>query len=238
MRAAILAGGLGTRLRPYTTVLPKPLIPVGGRPILELILVWLSRNGVDTVDVCLGHLGQLIQTYFSREETIPPSLDVRWVWEHEPLGTAGALRSISGLEEDLLVVNGDILTDLDTRPLIRFHREEDAALTIAMSESQVTTDLGVIEHDGGRVTDYREKPMISYSSSMGVYVYEPRVLRGLPDGPLSFPDLVLRLLARGERVRAYATDAAWSHVGTVDQHLEASHSPLCRLDDEAYLSDS
>src|SRR5438270_4455701 len=131
MRAAVLAGGLGTRLRPYTTVLPKPLVPVGDRPILELIFEWLARSGAERVDVCLGHLGELIQTYFSQAKTIPPRLDVHWQWEREPLGTAGALRSIPDVSGSLLVVNGDILTDMDPRRLIEFHQAQGAMLTIA-----------------------------------------------------------------------------------------------------------
>src|SRR5271165_1042730 len=113
MRAAVLAGGLGTRLAPYSAVLPKPLVPVGDRPILELILGWLARSGVQRVDVCIGHLGELIQTYFSQPGTIPESLDVHWVREREPLGTAGALRMIDQPTDTLLVVNGDVVTDLD-----------------------------------------------------------------------------------------------------------------------------
>ncbi len=222
MRAAVLAGGEGTRLRPYTTVLPKPLIPVGGKPILELIFDWLARSGVEHVEVCIGHLGQLIQTYFSQEGTIPPSLDVCWQWEQEPLGTAGALSSVGHSAEDLLVVNGDVLTDLDPRRFMQFHREQEAALTIAMCQSHITADLGVIEHNGSKVVGYREKPVLSYDTSMGVYAYSERVLRDLTAAPLSFPALVLGLLERDERVCAYATNANWSHVGTLDQYADAS----------------
>src|SRR5947209_7780685 len=176
MRAAVLAGGLGTRMRPYTAVLPKPLVPVGDRPILELIFDWLARSGVGRVDVCIGHLGELIQTYFSQAQTIPAQLDVRWQWESEPLGTAGALRFIPDHDESLLVVNGDILTDLDPAAMLAFHHEHDAALTIATRETQVQTDLGVIECNDGMVSGYREKPVLEYSASMGIYMYEPRAL--------------------------------------------------------------
>ncbi len=205
MRAAVLAGGLGTRLRPYTTVLPKPLVPVGDRPILELIFQWLARHGADRADVCIGHLGELIQTYFSQAQTIPPGLEVHWHWEPEPLGTAGALRFVPDLDETLLVVNGDIITDLDPAEMSPFHRARGAALTIA-TRALVKTELGVIEHSDGAVTGYREKPVLEYSASMGVYIYEPRALAALPDGPCQFPDLVLALLDRGERIAAFETD--------------------------------
>jgi NDP-mannose synthase len=230
VRAAVLAGGLGTRLRPYTAVLPKPLVPVGERPILEHILAWLAGAGIARVDVCIGHLGELIQTYFSQPGSIPAGLEVSWVREREPLGTAGALRGIPPLEETLLVVNGDILTDLDpTGAMLAFHVDQRAALTIATRAAQVEIELGVIEHDGATVTGYLEKPVLRHDASMGIYLYEPRavsVISELATPEIQFPDLVLALLARGERVAAYMTDAEWHHVGTVAQHVEASRQ-LC-----------
>lgn len=231
MRAAVLAGGLGTRLRPYTTVLPKPLVPVGDRPILELIFEWLVHHGADRADVCIGHLGELIQTYFTQAKTIPAGLDVYWQWESERLGTAGALRLVPDLDETLVVVNGDVLTDLDPAPMLEYHRARAAALTIATHQTEVQTDLGVIEHRDGTVTGYREKPVLEYSASMGVYVYEPRALAALPDGPCQFPELVLRLLERGERVVAFETEATWHHIGTFEQHVEATR---LLKDGEAY----
>lgn len=222
MRAAVLAGGLGTRLLPYTTVLPKPLVPVGDRPILELIFDWLARSDVHRADVCIGHLGELIQTYFSQAQTIPPGLDVRWQWEREPLGTAGALRLIPDVDETLLVVNGDIVTDLDPRQMVEFHRARGAALTIATRQTRVETDLGVIEHVDGVVSGYREKPVLEYNASMGIYIYEPRAIAALPEGLCQFPDLVLSLLERGEQIAAFETAASWSHIGTFEQHVEAT----------------
>jgi NDP-sugar pyrophosphorylase family protein len=218
----VLAGGLGTRLHPYTTVLPKPLVPVGDRPILELIFDWLARSGADEVDVCIGHLGELIQTYFSQAQSIPEGLEVRWQWESKPLGTAGALRSVPPLLETLLVVNGDVLTNLEVASMLAFHRDRDAALTIATRRASVATELGVIDHANGDVTGYREKPVLEYSASMGLYLYEPRALSALPEGACQFPDLVLSLLARGERVAAYETDATWFHIGTPAQHRDVS----------------
>jgi NDP-sugar pyrophosphorylase family protein len=221
VRAAVLAGGLGTRLHPYTTVLPKPLVPVGDRPILELIFHWLAGHRVDRVDVCIGHLGQLIQTYFSQDGALPPGLELAWRWEHEPRGTAGALRTIPDVDETLLVVNGDVLTDLDPAEMLSFHRAHDAALTIATRRTQVQTNLGVVDHRGGLLFDYREKPVLEYDASMGLYLFEPRAIAAIPDGPFQFPDLVLSLLERGERVAAYVSDASWTHVGTAEEHSDA-----------------
>lgn len=221
MRAVILAGGFGTRLRPYTTVIPKPLVPVGDRPILEHIILNLARHGVTDVDLCVSHLGELIQAYFS-QVTLPDGVRLHWHWEDEPLGTAGALRTVEGLDGTFLAMNGDILTNVDYSALVAHHRATDAALTIAMHVKPVNVDLGVIETDGsGFVTGYIEKPTLHYDVSMGIYCYEQRALRHLPDGPCQFPDLVLRLVEAGERVATYRTDAAWYDIGTLSEYERA-----------------
>ena len=144
MRAVILAGGLGMRLRPYTTILPKPLVPVGDRPILEHILRRLAACGVTEVDLCVSHLGELIQTYFSQSRTVPEGLELRWHWEDEPLGTAGALNVIPDLEGTFIVMNGDVLTTIDYRELVAHHQASGAALTVSMHTKEVNIDLGVI----------------------------------------------------------------------------------------------
>ena len=218
MRAVILAGGLGTRLYPYTTVLPKPLVPVGDRPILERILHQLSAAGVTKVDLCVAHLGELIRAYFTESKAVPPGLEIRWHWEDEPLGTAGALRVIPDLEGVFLAMNGDVLTNLDYRALVDYHRERAAALTIAMHRKHVQIDLGVIESSDGFVTAYREKPSLTYDVSTGVYVYDQRAIAHMPVGPCQFPELVQLLLAHGERVAAYpALDAEWFDIGTLGE---------------------
>ncbi|MGN6372017.1 MAG: sugar phosphate nucleotidyltransferase [Solirubrobacteraceae bacterium] len=217
MRAVLLAGGRGQRLRPYTTIIPKPLVPIGDRPIMEHIVRCLHKCGVRHIDVCLGHLGELIQTYFGQATTLPADLELAWHWEDEPLGTAGAIKVVSGLDETFIAMNGDILTTLDYSDLMSFHREREAALTVAMHSRRVDIDLGVIESSDGYITGYREKPSLDYDVSMGIYVYEPRALTHIPDGPFQFPDLVLALIAAGEQVAAYRCDAEWYDVGTFDE---------------------
>jgi NDP-sugar pyrophosphorylase family protein len=221
MRAVILAGGLGTRLRPYTTIIPKPLVPVGERPILEHIILALSRGGVTRVDLCVSHLGQLIRSYLSQAD-LPEDLDVRFHWEHTPLGTAGAMRAVPDLEGTFIAMNGDILTTLDYAELLEFHHEREAALTIATHDKRVPLDLGVIETTEDVVSGFIEKPTLRYEVSMGIYVYEERALRHLPDGPCQFPDLVLRLLAAGERVAAFHSDAEWFDIGTPAEYERAA----------------
>jgi NDP-sugar pyrophosphorylase family protein len=214
---------MGTRLRPYTTVIPKPLVPVGDRPILEHILLALHRAGVRHIDLCVSHLGELIEVYLTHA-ALPEDLDVQFHWEHEPLGTAGALRLIPDLSDTFIAMNGDVLTNLDYRALVDHHREREAALTIAMTAKRVQIDLGVIDHGDGYVKGYREKPTLDYHVSMGIYVYEARAVRYLPDGPCQFPDLVTRLLDAGEPVAAYLSDADWFDIGTVDEYERASRT--------------
>ena len=222
MRAVILAGGLGTRLRPYTTVIPKPLVPVGDRPVVEHIVRSLYANGVRQLDLCVSHLGELIRLYLS-QLALAKDIELAFHWEEEPLGTAGALRLVPGLTGTFIVMNGDILTTLAYRSLMDFHLERDAALTIAMRHTQVDIDLGVIETRGSLVTGYREKPSLHYDVSMGIYVYDARALEHLPAGPCQFPDLVLRLIEAGERVAAYrADDTDWFDIGTLEEHERAA----------------
>jgi NDP-mannose synthase len=222
MRAVILAGGLGTRLRPYTTIIPKPLVPVGERPVLEHIIRSLERCGADRVDLCVSHLGQLIHLYLSQAE-LPEGLDVRFHWEERPLGTAGALRAVPDLGGTFIAMNGDILTTLSYRSLVEFHLEREAALTIAMRSARVDIDLGVIETRDHFVTGYREKPSLQYDVSMGIYVYDARALAHLPAGQCQFPELVLRLVDAGERVAAFrADDVDWFDIGTIEEHERAA----------------
>ena len=221
VRAVILAGGLGTRLRPYTTIIPKPLVPVGDRPVLEQIIGNLARAGFNDIDLCVNHLGQLIQLYLS-QAALPDHLRLRYHWEKQPLGTAGALSEVPDLDGSFLVMNGDVLTTLDFEALVAHHQEHEAALTIAMQVKRVDIDLGVIHSRDGIVEDYVEKPSVRYQASMGVYVYDARALRYLPGGPCQFPELVVRLLDAGETVAAYMSDADWYDIGTVQEYERAA----------------
>jgi NDP-mannose synthase len=207
MRAVILAGGLGTRLRPYTTIIPKPLVPIGDRPVLEHIIRSVVRAGVRRIDLCVSHLGQLICVYLAHAE---------------PLGTAGALAGVPDLEGTFIAMNGDVLTTLDYQMLVDYHLEREAALTVAIHGQRVDVDLGVIECEDGLVRAYTEKPTMLFQASMGIYVLDERALRYLPQGPSQVPDLVLALLEAGERVAAYESDADWYDIGTVGEYERAA----------------
>jgi NDP-sugar pyrophosphorylase family protein len=224
MRAVILAGGRGTRLAPYTTVLPKPLLPVGDRPVLELIVRQLARSDVKVIDLCVGHLGELIRAYFSENSHLPPEIELRYHWEERPLGTVGALRQIHDLDQTFLLVNGDVLATLEYADLIRFHGERQAALTMAVRPREIEMELGVVETDGRRATGFHEKPKIQLTASTGINVCEPSILRHLPqDGavPFDFPDLVQKLIAGGEQVLTYPLEGRWFDIGTFGEYEKA-----------------
>jgi NDP-mannose synthase len=221
MRAVILAGGKGTRLLPYTTVLPKPLVPVAERPILELIIRQLASHGFTRVDLSVGHLGGLIKAYLDHIE-LPDGLELHYVWEDEPLGTAGALRLIDHLDQPFLAMNGDVLTTFDYGELMRFHDEHDAPLTIATHPKDVAIDLGVIESEDGYVVDYIEKPTMHFDVSMGIYVYDPEVLKIIPERRFDFPDVVAAMLKAGSKVMSYSGPGVWFDIGTVGEHERAT----------------
>jgi NDP-sugar pyrophosphorylase family protein len=222
MRAVVLAGGKGTRLAPYTRILPKPLMPVGDMPILEVLLRQMKRAGVDDVVLTVGHLAQLLETYFTDGSRW--GLRIRYSHEEQPMGTAGPLSLIDGLDEAFLVTNGDVLTTLDLRELVSYHRAHKGIATIAVHHRQVRIDLGVIQWNGGdTICDYIEKPVYDYTVSMGLYVFEPRVLDYIPHNQyLDFPDLVLKLLAAGEKVTGYPFDGYWKDLGCPADYEEAA----------------
>jgi NDP-sugar pyrophosphorylase family protein len=223
-RAVILAGGVGTRLRPYTTVLPKPLMPVGDRPILDVVVRQLSRAGFERITIATGYLAELIEAFFGSGDRYGIPID--YFREDDPLGTVGALSLIDGLDEDFLVMNGDVLTDLDYAALLERHRAGGQAATIAAHKRDVQISLGVMQFDAASddtvVTGYIEKPTLSYEVSMGVYCFAPRARDYIPGGErLDFPDLILKLIAAGETVRAWRSQDHWLDIGRHDDYEEA-----------------
>ncbi len=212
------------RMRPYTTVLPKPLMPVGDRPILDVIIRQLARHGFERVTIVTGHLAELIEVFFG--DGAKYGLGIDYFREDEPLGTAGALASLDDLGDHFLVMNGDVLTDLDYAALLGDHVESGAAATIAAHKRDVDISLGVLQFDDGsdreRLTGYVEKPTYHYEVSMGVYAFSSRILDFVERGQrLDFPDLVLRLIAEGETVRAKRSEDYWLDIGRHDDYETA-----------------
>jgi lipopolysaccharide/colanic/teichoic acid biosynthesis glycosyltransferase/dTDP-glucose pyrophosphorylase len=226
-RAIILAGGRGTRLAPYTSVLPKPLMPIGERAILEIVVERLADEGLTDITFCVGYLSHLIRAVFDNRRD--PRASIAYVQEESALGTAGPLLLVPELDDTFLVMNGDVLTTLDFRELVRHHRRHGNVVTIATFRRTVKIDYGVlyVHRDGDgpsgqRVQAYEEKPEICSTVSMGVYVIEPRALGYIPPGTyFDFPDLVQALLSAGERVGSYAYDGLWFDIGRHDDYERA-----------------
>jgi len=220
MKAVILAGGRGRRLAPYTAVLPKPLMPIGDIPILEVIMHQLSRAGFDDVTMAVGHLAELLMAYFGDGSKL--GVQISYSREEQPLGTAGPLGLLAGLGEPFLVMNGDLLTTIDYRGLWDYHHARASIATVATFRRDVKIDLGVIETNSDWVTGYIEKPTFHYTVSTGIYVFQPEVLSYIPYGErLDLPDLVLALLAAGRRVAAYPFEGIWLDIGRVDDYERA-----------------
>ena len=223
MKAVVLAGGKGTRLAPYTTILPKPLMPIGDMPILEVLLHQMKRAGVNHVVLTVGHLASLLQAYF--KDGSQWDLDIVYSSEQKPLGTAGPIALVQGLDKTFLVTNGDVLTTLNLKKLIAFHKQKGGIATIAAHRRQVKIDLGVIQWGGNdNVKGYIEKPVYDYTVSMGIYVFEPRVLEYIPVGEyLDFPDLILKLIDNGEMVNGYSFNGYWMDLGRPDDYMQANN---------------
>ncbi len=223
MKAVVLAGGKGRRLLPYTQIIPKPLMPIGDMPILEILLRQMKRAGISDVILTVGYLADLLRLFFQDGKRL--GINISYSYETTPLGTSGPLANVGGLEDTFLVTNGDVLTTLNLADLIAFHRSQGALATIASHKRQVNIDLGVIQLDGDhRIKGYIEKPTIDYLVSMGIYIFESRVLDYIPPGQyLDFPDLVLKLLAAGEKVSSYIFDGYWEDLGRADDYERAAH---------------
>jgi NDP-sugar pyrophosphorylase family protein len=228
------------RLRPYTTVLPKPLMPVGDRPILDIIVRQLRHAGFERLTIVTGHLAELIEAFFGDGERYGIAID--YYREDEPLGTVGALALLDGLDEDFLVMNGDVLTDLAYGEFLEQHRTSGAAASVAAHKREVQVSLGVLqfenEEDADRLTGYIEKPTYHYEVSMGVYAFSPRAIEQIePNQRLDFPDLVLRLLDAGETVRARRSENDyWLDIGRHDDY-ETAMDEFERMRDR-FLPDS
>ena len=222
-RAIVLAGGKGTRLAPYTTVLPKPLMPIGEMPILEVLIRQLRKCGIRNITLAVGHLSSILMAYFG--DGVRFGVDITYSHEDQPLGTAGPLALLARPEETFMVMNGDLLTDLDFVAMAEAHQRSGSVGTIGLYRRDVTIDLGVIvADDAGAVSEYIEKPVYSYLVSMGMYVFEPRALDFIPAGRhFDLPDLIRALIAAGERVSSYRHEGFWLDIGRPDDYQRAQH---------------
>jgi NDP-mannose synthase len=213
----ILAGGRGTRLAPYTTVFPKPLMPIGDRPVLEILLRRLAAADLRTIHLAVGHLAELIEAYFGDGSRF--GVELRYAREDEPLGTAGPLASIEFEAQTVLVMNGDLVTTLDFRELLDAHAASGAAATIAVHQRDVPIEYGVVKRNGTLVAGFEEKPTLSYEISMGVYAFERAAIELVPRATrFDFPDLVYALLGRGLPIHAHVSSSFWLDIGLPEDY--------------------
>jgi NDP-sugar pyrophosphorylase family protein len=223
MKALVLCGGVGTRLRPYTTVIPKPLMPIGDLPILEILLRQLRAAGVREVVLAIGYKGQIFRAFF--EDGARLGLTIHYATEEKPLGTAGAVAgSLHLLDEDFLVLNGDLLTTLNFAELFRSHKSSTNAATIGLFPREVKIDFGVIEtNPKGQLVKYIEKPTYRFDVSMGINVLRKSAVSGYikPDEYLDMPNLMLRLVEAGHTVGTFRADCVWLDIGRVDDYQTA-----------------
>jgi len=218
MQAVILAGGKGRRLRPYTTVLPKPLMPIGDYPILEVILRQLDRCGFDEVIISTGYLHEIICAYLKTSTDI--DLKIRYSHETTPLGTIAPLHLIDGLEDDFLVMNGDILTDLDYLKFMEYHKKSGGLATIAAYQRDVNIDFGVLKRDeNSKITEFIEKPTYHFDVSMGIYAFRKEILEHVPENEhFGFDNLMYTLIDEKKDVFSYPYDGYWLDIGRPDDY--------------------
>jgi NDP-sugar pyrophosphorylase family protein len=224
MKALILVGGKGTRLKPYTTVVPKPLLPVGDKPILEIILSQLKSSGIEDITLAVGHMSQLFESFFQDGRRY--GINISYSFEDKPLGTAGAIASvIDDLGEDFIVMNGDLLTTLDYRELINYHKANKASATIAISRREVQMDFGVIEVEkDGKLKSLVEKPNFFYNAGMGINVLNSNSVRSLLEKEiyLDMPDLMMKLRENGLPVFCYSQECFWLDMGRPEDYEKAT----------------
>jgi NDP-mannose synthase len=218
MIAVIQAGGKGTRLRPYTMVLPKPLMPVGDHPVLLILLRWLRKWGIKKACITTGYLGHLIRAILHSSNHL--DMDIVFSEEPEPLGTVGALRLLDKeLKDTFLTVNGDLICDLDLGDFCSFHKKMGGLLTVATTDKIIKIDLGVLGCENNRMTEFREKPKINFEVSMGIYCMEPAILELIPPKmPFGFDDLVHEMLNKGLTVNTYKHRGLWMDIGREEDY--------------------
>lgn len=217
MQAIVMAGGFGTRLHPLTEDVPKPMLPVGGTPLLELIIGQLRDTGITKINVSTHYKSDAIVDHFGDGKNF--GVDISYVREENPLGTGGALGLIEQPEGPLLVINGDVLTDIDFRAMHAFHDEHGATITVAVRRYAVQVPYGVVECNGADIVALKEKPSVGFFVNAGIYMLAPRVHRRIPpNAALNMTDLIDRLIhEEGETVVGFPVREYWLDIG---QHAD------------------
>ncbi|MBW2466817.1 MAG: NTP transferase domain-containing protein [Deltaproteobacteria bacterium] len=222
MKAFILAGGKGSRLLPYTTNFPKPLMPIKDKPILEIVIDRLRKADITDIIFGTGHMAELLQTFFGNGEKF--GVKISYSREDEPLGTAGPLNLVRDkLTDTFLVMNGDILTDIRFHELVKYHENEKSTATVALSRRTVDIDFGVVTLDSeNQFLEWKEKPQIEYMVSTGIYIFEPEALDVLPgEGFFNLPDLIVKLAENNKKVKGYIHHGYWLDIGRPGDYAKA-----------------
>jgi NDP-sugar pyrophosphorylase family protein len=223
MKAVILASGKGTRLLPYTRVLPKPLLPIGGKPMLEILIRQLAYYGFDEQIITVHYLGDLIGLFVEKLQNCLPGTRLTLVHQGKLMGTAGGVSALPGLDEPFLLINADLLTTMNYAHFLDYHRQHGGLLTVGIHSNRVKLAFGILNlNTNGEITGYSEKPEVQYPISMGIYGCDPAVLQFIPpDDYLDMPDLVNRVVAHEKHVVGYPSDAYWLDVGRPEDFMKA-----------------
>ena len=221
-RAVILAGGKGTRLKPYTVSLPKPLVPVVDKPILEIIIQQLAKNGFDHITLTINHMAEIIKAFCGDGSRWGVKID--YSMEDKPLSTMGPLKLIPDLPDDFLIMNGDVLTDLCFSDFYEFHIQGHNIFTISSFERQQVNDYGVLEIDAAsNLINFREKPVNNYEVSMGIYMANKQILNLIPDGiSFGFDHLMYKMLKNNDKVAVKKHDRYWLDIGRPEDYEKAN----------------
>ncbi len=221
IKAIILCGGRGTRLKPFTYVLPKPLVPVGEKPILLILIERLRQYGITDLVFCTNYMADLLASYFRDGSRF--GVSISYSLEEIPLGTVAPIKRVADLPENFLVMNGDLLTDLDFSKIWRQHLERHSLLTVGTYSRRVKIDFGVMDIADSHVTGFREKPEYGFDVSMGIYVFNRAVLAHVPDDrPFGFDNLVLTMLEKKERIDVFPYSGYWLDIGRPDDFEKAN----------------
>jgi dTDP-glucose pyrophosphorylase len=231
VQAVIMAGGFGSRLRPLTEDMPKPMLPVGGRPVMEVLLEQLQQAGIRQVNVTTHYLPEKITEHFGDGKAF--GVEINYVNEEKPLGTGGALGLLPQPVEPMLVVNGDVLTRVNFRSMLAFHQENHADLTVAVRQYDVEIPFGVIESDGVLVKSVREKPRLSHFVNAGIYLLDPGVYQFIPNGEhFNMTDLIQWLIDAGRRVVCFPVSEYWLDIGQHADYVRAQNDMETKFGDE------
>ena len=220
MQAIILAGGQGTRLKPFTTNIPKPLVPIDDLPILEVVLRQLKYHGFKDVVIAVNRLAELIMAFFGDGKKL--GLNISYSLEDKMLGTAGPLSLIDNLHDNFLVMNGDLLTTLNYGDLFKYHLANKNTATISVYKKKVKIDLGVVKVDNGIFSDYIEKPVYNFDVSMGIYIFNRKVKDFIPaNAKMDMPELLLKLRDEKQRIGCYSGNYYWLDIGRISDYETA-----------------